>query len=83
MRAAARANLGVGVVMVASVAWLQMPLVAVLAVLAYGVWLVVRPGVALARRPSTALAAHYFNHASVYPVAVLLIAVAGLTIERL
>jgi len=47
------------------------------------VWLVVRPGVALARRPSTTLAARYFNHASVYPVAVLLIAVAGLTIERL
>jgi len=83
MRAAARANLVVGAAMVASVAWLQMPLVAVLAALACGVWLVVRPGVALARRPSTALAAHYFNHASVYPVAVLLIALAGLTIERL
>ncbi len=83
MRAAARANLVVGVAMVSSVAWLQMPLVAVLAALACGVWLVVRPGVALARRPSTTLAARYFNHASVYPVAVLLIAVAGLTIERL
>jgi len=83
MRAAARANLVVGAAMVASVAWLQMPLVAVLAALACGVWLVVRPGVALARLPSTALAARYFNHASVYPVAVLLIAVAGLTIERL
>lgn len=83
MRAAARANLVVGAAMVASVAWLQMPLVAVLAALACGVWLVVRPGVALARRPSTTLAARYFNHASVYPVAVLLIAVAGLTIERL
>ena len=83
MRAAARANLVVGGGMVASVAWLQMPLVAVLAALACGVWLVVRPGVALARRPSTALAARSFNHARVYPVAVLLIAVAGLTIERL
>jgi 4-hydroxybenzoate polyprenyltransferase len=83
MTAAARANLVVGVAMVTSVAWLQMPSAAVVAALACGVWLVVRPDVALARAPGTALAARSFNSASVYPVAVLVIALAGLTIGRL
>ena len=83
MTAAARANLVVGAAMVASVAWLQMPPAAVIAALACGLWLVVRPGVALARAPGTALAARSFNSASVYPLAVLVIALAGLAIGRL
>ena len=83
MTAAARANLVVGGALVTSVAWLQMPPAAVVAALACGVWLVVRPGVALARAPGAVLAARSFNSASVYPVAVLVIALAGLTIGRL
>ncbi len=81
-RAAARANLVVGSAMVASVAWLQMPLWAVLVALACGAWLVVRPGLMLVREPTSARAGYYFNHASVYPVAVLLAAVLGLSVSR-
>ncbi len=82
-RAAARATLVVGSAMVASTAWLPMPTAAVLAALACGAWLVVRSGVRLVRDPTTTRAADYFNHASVYPVAVLLVALAGLWLAGL
>jgi 4-hydroxybenzoate polyprenyltransferase len=78
-RAAARANLVMGVAMVASVAWLQMPGWALATALACGAWLVVRPGVLLARDPGSTRAGYYFNHASLYPVAVLLVAAVGLS----
>lgn len=82
-RVASRAVLVVGSAMVASVAFLQMPLAAVVVALAAGVWFVVRPGVLLVREPTSARAGAYFNWASVYPVVVLLVALAGLSLARL